>query len=57
MLRVPGVEGVSLAGALFRVVLRKLGMIPRPLRIQALSRASLRGYAMMEDADRSELSR
>ena len=58
MPRVLGVEkpGVSLAGVLFRVVLRKLGTVPRPLRIHALSRTSLRGYAMMEGAQESAKS-
>ena len=58
MSRIPGVEkpGVSLVGALFRVVLRKLGTVPQPLRFHALSRTSLRGYAMMEGAQESAKS-
>lgn len=50
MSRFSGVEnpGVSLTAVIFRAVRKRLGRVPRPLRVHALSPSSLRGYAFME---------
>ena len=55
MARVSGVEkpGASFAAVVFAMVRRKLGRVVRPLRVHALSPASLRGYALMEGAQES----
>ncbi len=52
MARLTGVEKTlaSTTAVIFRVVRKKLGRVPRPLRIHALSKPNLRGYAMMEGA-------
>lgn len=50
MSRMSGVErpGVSLTALIYTAVRRRLGRVPRPLRIHALSPPNLRGYAFME---------
>ena len=50
MSRLSGVEkpGVSLTAIIFRAVRKRLGRVPRPLRVHALSPPNLRGYAFME---------
>jgi alkylhydroperoxidase family enzyme len=52
MARIAGVDrpGMSLAAVVFAAVKRKLGRVPRPLRIHAVHPAILRGYALMESA-------
>ena len=55
MARITGVEkpGPSFATLIFRAVRRRLGRIPRPIRIHALAPALLRGYAFMEAGQES----
>lgn len=52
MARLTGVErpGFSLARVIFAAVRRRLGHVPRPVRISALNPPVLRGYAFMEAA-------
>lgn len=52
MARLPGVtEGGSwLTRLIFHFVRRRLGRVPRPLRIRALAPPILRGYVRMEAA-------
>ena len=45
--------GLSLASVIFAMVKRRLGHVPRPVRVHALNPASLRGYALMESAQES----
>ena len=44
---------LSFAGILFRIVRRRLGRVPVPVRIRGLSPPALRGYALMEQAEES----
>jgi len=55
MSRLEGVHlpGFSLAAVVFFFVRRKLGRVVRPIRIHALSPQSLRGYAVMEGAQKA----
>ena len=50
MARIQGLDrpGFSLAAAIFAAVKRKIGKVPRPVRIHALQKGILRGYAFME---------
>ena len=52
MARIPGVEGGGgpMARLIFFLVRRRLGRVPRPLRIVALHPELLMGYGQMERA-------
>ncbi|HEX6588694.1 MAG TPA: hypothetical protein VF039_06700 [Longimicrobiales bacterium] len=55
MARISGVDnpGASFATLIFRAVRKRLGRVPRPMRIHALAPAVLRGYAFMEAGQES----
>ena len=55
MARLEGVlnPGISLAAAVFTYAKRRLGRVPRPMRINALNPTIFRGYAFMESAQES----
>jgi alkylhydroperoxidase family enzyme len=55
MARLEGVQrpGFSLSALIYFFVRRKLGRVVRPIRIHALSPQSLRGYAVMEGAQKA----
>jgi hypothetical protein len=56
MSRVEGIQkpGFSWTAVVFFFVRRKLGRVVRPVRIHALSSPSLRGYVVMEGAQKAK---